>query len=47
MATSIVLISHYEKMRSKLINKTDTKSFSEFFDYFTKMKGKEERFCLL
>lgn len=35
MATSIVLISHYEKMRSKLINKMDTKSFSVFFDYFT------------
>lgn len=44
MATSIVLISHYEKMRSKLINKMDTKSFSVFFDYFTKMKGKKKNF---
>lgn len=44
MATSIVLISHYEKMRSKLINKMDTKSFSVFFDYFTKMKGKKKDF---
>lgn len=44
MAASIVLISHYEKVRSKLINKVDTKSFFLFFDYFTKMEDKKKDF---
>lgn len=41
---ALIGISHYEKVRNKLINKVDTKTFKIFFDYFKNMQNKKKNY---
>ena len=41
MVAVIILITHYEKVREKLIDEVGTKSLREFFDYFSDVEKKD------
>lgn len=43
LVVALVGISHYEKVRNKLISKVDTKTFGFFFDYFLEMQSKKRK----
>lgn len=43
LVVTVVGISQYEKVRNKLINRVDTKTFGFFFGYFLQMQDKKKK----